>query len=84
MQNEEIKKIREILKYFLNKSDDDIKNMSDDEVMQCYYQIIDNNISNIEELQQKYNDETGNVVAMRESDLILWFISENKQMNLNV
>ena len=30
MQNEEIKKIREILKYFLNKSDDDIKNMSDD------------------------------------------------------
>ena len=84
MQNEEIKKIREILKYFLNKSDDDIKNMSDDEVMQCYYQIIDNNISNIEELQQKYNDETENVVAMRVSDLILWFISENKPMNLNV
>lgn len=84
MQNEEIKKIREILKYFLNKSDDDIKNLSDDEVIQCYYQIIDNNISNIEELQQKYNDETGNVVAMRVSDLILWFISENKPMNLNV
>ena len=84
MQNEETKKIREILKYFLNKSDDDIKNLSDDEVMQCYYQIIDNNISNIEELQQKYNDETGNVVAMRVSDLILWFISENKPMNLNV
>ena len=84
MQNEETKKIREILKYFLNKSDDDIKNLSDDEVIQCYYQIIDNNISNIEELQQKYNDETGNVVAMRVSDLILWFISENKPMNLNV
>ena len=84
MQNEETKKIREILKYFLNKSDDDIKNLSDDEVMQCYYQIVDNNISNIEELQQKYNDETGNVVAMRVSDLILWFISENKLMNLNV
>ena len=84
MQNEEIKKIRGILKYFLNKSDDDIKNLSDDEVMQCYYQIIDNNISNIEELQQKYNDETGNAVAMRVSDLILWFISENKPMNLNV
>lgn len=84
MQNEEIKKIREILKYFLNKSDDDIKNMSDDEVIQCYYQIVDNNISNIEELQQKYNDETGNVVAMMVSDLILWFISENKPMNLNV
>ena len=84
MQNEEIKKIREILKYFLNKSDDDIKNLSDDEVIQCYYQIIDNNISNIEELQQKYNDETGNVVVMRVSDLILWFISENKPMNLNV
>ena len=84
MQNEEIKKIREILKYFLNKSDDDIKNLSDDEVIQCYYQIIDNNISNIEELQQKYNDETGNVVAMRVSDLILWFINENKPMNLNV
>ena len=84
MQNEETKKIREILKYFLNKSDDDIKNMSDDEVIQCYYQIVDNNISNIEELQQKYNDETGNVVAMRVSDLILWFISENKPMNLNV
>ena len=83
MQNEEIKKIREILKYFLNKSDDDIKNMSDDEVMQCYYQIIDNNISNIDELHQKYNDETGNVVAMSVSDLILWFISENKPMNLN-
>ena len=84
MQNEEIKKIREILKYFLNKSDDDIKNLSDDEVIQCYYQIIDNNISNIEELQQKYNDDTGNVEAMRVSDLILWFISENKPMNLNV
>ena len=84
MQNEETKKIREILKYFLNKSDDDIKNLSDDEVIQCYYQIVDNNISNIEELQQKYNDETGNVVAMRVSDLILWFISENKPMNLNV
>ena len=84
MQNEETKKIREILKYFLNKSDDDIKNMSDDEVIQCYYQIVDNNISNIEELQQKYNDETGNVVAMRVSDLILWFISENKPINLNV
>ena len=84
MQYVEIKKIIEILKYFLNKSDDDIKNMSDDEVMQCYYQIIDNNISNIEELQQKYNDETGNVVAMRVSDLILWFISENKPINLNV
>ena len=84
MQNEEIKKIREILKYFLNKSDDDIKNLSDDEVIQCYYQIVDNNISNIEELQQKYNDETGNVVVMRVSDLILWFISENKPMNLNV
>ena len=84
MQNEETKKIREILKYFLNKSDDDIKNMSDDEVIQCYYQIIDNNISNIEELQQKYNDDTGNVEAMRVSDLILWFISENKPMNLNV
>ena len=84
MQNEEIKKIREILKYFLNKSDDDIKNLSDDEVIQCYYQIVDNNISNIEELQQKYNDETGNVVAMMVSDLILWFISENKPMNLNV
>ena len=83
MQNEEIKKIREILKYFLNKSDDDIKNLSDDEVIQCYYQIIDNNISNIEELQQKYNDETGNVAVMRVSDLILWFISENKPMNLN-
>ena len=84
MQNEEIKKIREILKYFLNKSDDDIKNLSDDEVIQYYYQIVDNNISNIEELQQKYNDETGNVVAMRVSDLILWFINENKPMNLNV
>lgn len=84
MQNEETKKIREILKYFLNKSDDDIKNLSEDEVIQCYYQIIDNNISNIEELQQKYNDETGNVLVMRVSDLILWFISENKPINLNV
>nr|DAR14101.1 MAG TPA: hypothetical protein [Caudoviricetes sp.] len=84
MPNEEISKIRGIVKYLLNKSEDDIKALSDDEVIQRYYQIIDNNISNIEALQAQYNDRTGNNLTMLVSDLILWFISENKPMNLNV
>ena len=84
MPNEEISKIRGIVKYLLNKSEDDIKALGDDEVIQRYYQIIDNNISNIEALQAQYNDRTGNNLTMLVSDLILWFISENKPMNLNV
>lgn len=77
-------KYKKIIKYFLNKTDEEVNAMTGEELSQTYGQILDNNISTIEDLQKQYNDASGNDSPMLAYDLLLWVIEQNDPVTLSV